>query len=101
RRIVGVVTAPGDRRDTDLAQMAKLCASEVDELVVYEIDDDRRHSQGGTLRILHAGALMAARPEIRVHTVMGAPQAVLTGFTLCAPGDLLLVGGATSLNDLD
>lgn len=101
RRIVGVVTAPGDRRDTDLAQMAKLCASEVDELVVYEIDDDRSHSQGGTLRILHAGALMAARPEIRVHTVMGAQQAVLTGFTLCAPGDLLLVGGATSLNDLD
>lgn len=101
RRIVGVITAPGDRRDIELTQLAGLCAAELDEIVVYEIDDFRGRPPGETLGILHAGALAAARPGTPVHTIMGAQQAVLAGFQRCAPGDLLLVGGATCLQDLD
>lgn len=100
RRIVGAITAPGDRRDTDLKEIAKLCAQQVDEIVVYEIEEYRGRQPGETLSILHASALEVAQASTPVHAIRGAQQAVLLGFQKCAPGDLLLVGGATSLNDL-
>lgn len=100
RRILGVITAPGDRRDTELDQIARLCAAELDEIVLYEVDERRGRAPGETLGILHAGALASAGPGTPVHAVAGSQQAVLAGFQRCAPGDLLLIGGATDLDDL-
>lgn len=99
-RIVGVITAPGDRRDADLKELAELCARELDEIVVYEIDERRGRQVGEMLDILYTSALAATGGKKPVHAVQGVQQAVLMGFQKCAPGDLLLVGGATALNDL-
>lgn len=99
-RIVGVITAPGDRRDTDIKDLAKLCAQELDEIVVYEIEERRGRQPGEMLNILYTSALAAARETTPVHAVSGVHKAVLLGFQKCAPGDLLLVGGATNMNDL-
>ncbi|MGE4337000.1 MAG: cyanophycin synthetase [Pigmentiphaga sp.] len=100
RRIVGVITAPGDRRNSELTRIAKLCAAELDEIVLYEVDERRGRAPGETLGILHAGALAGARPGTPVHAVEGSQQAILAGFQRCSPGDLLLIGGATDLCDL-
>jgi len=99
-RIVGVITAPGDRRDTDLKELAELCAQELDEIVVYEIEERRGRQVGEMLDILYTGALATVGEKKPVHAVNGVQQAVLKGFQQCGPGDLLLVGGATKLNDL-
>ena len=99
-RIVGVITAPGDRRDADLKELAMLCAQELDEIVVYEIEEYRGRQPGEMLSILHTSALAAARETTAVHAASGVHEAVLMGFQRCAPGDLLLVGGATDVNDL-
>ena len=99
-RIVGVITAPGDRRDADLKELATLCAQELDEIVVYEIEEYRGRQPGEMLSILHTSALAAARETNSVHAASGVHEAVLMGFQRCAPGDLLLVGGATDVNDL-
>ena len=99
-RIVGVITAPGDRRDDDLKALAKLCAQELDEIVVYEIEERRGRQPGEALSILHTSALEAASESTPVHAVKGVHKAVLLGFQRCAPGDILLVGGATDVNDL-
>lgn len=101
RRIVGVITAPGDRLTKHLAQIAAVCARELDEIVVYEVTENRGRKAGEVMEILRHSALVAASPSTPVHAVRGAQQAVLFGFERCAPGDLLLVGGATSLSDLD
>ncbi|PLC49595.1 cyanophycin synthetase [Pollutimonas subterranea] len=101
RRIIGVITAPDDRRDADLQQIAQLCAARVDELIVYEIAASRRREPGHTLRLLYESALAAAPSRVPVSAVMGAQEAVWAGFQRCAEGDLLLVGGATQLQDLD
>lgn len=101
RRIVGVITAPGDRRDTELRQIARLCAADLDEIVVYEIDQFRGRRAGDVLRVLKEGALAGAPAHVAVHAVMGAQKAICTAFQLCFPGDLLLIGGATRLDDLD
>lgn len=55
---------------------------------------------GEALSILHTSALEAASESTPVHAVKGVHKAVLLGFQRCAPGDLLLVGGATDVNDL-
>src|SRR5690606_14240202 len=101
RRIVGVITAPGDRRDIESDQLARLCAAELDEIVLYEVTELRGRPPGETLRILRTGALATARSQTPVHAVMGVQRAVLTGFQCCNAGDLLLVGGATSRQDLN
>lgn len=101
RRIIGVITAPGDRRDSELQQIARLCATELDEMVVYEIADRRGRPVGETLRVLFDSASAAAPPNIPVHPVMGARKAIWEGFQRCTAGDLLLIGGATQLHDLD
>lgn len=36
RRVIGVITAPGDRRDVDLQDVGRACGSNFDQLVVYE-----------------------------------------------------------------
>lgn len=99
-RIVGVITTPSDRRDADLKELVKLCAQQLDEIVVYETEDYRGRKPGEILSILHTSALEAADETTPVHAVSGVQEAVLMGFQRCAPGDLLLVGGATDVNDL-
>lgn len=101
RRIIGVITAPGDRRDAELKQIARLCAAQLDELIVYEIAANRSREIGDTLRLLFESASAAAPPHVQVSAVMGAQEAVWAGFQRCEEGDLLLVGGATRLQDLD
>ncbi|PLC53678.1 cyanophycin synthetase [Pollutimonas nitritireducens] len=100
-RIIGVITAPDDRRDADLQQIARVCAAQVDELVVYEITNHRSRKPGDTLRLLYESASATAPSHVPVHAVMGAQEAVWAGFQRCGEGDLLLVGGATRLQDLD
>ena len=46
-RLIGVVTAPGDRRDDDLADIGRVCAGGFDELVLYELDEWRGRLRRG------------------------------------------------------
>src|SRR5699024_3509461 len=101
RRIIGVITATDDRRDADLQQIAQVCAARVDEMIVYEIAANRCREPGHTLRLLYESALAAAPSHVPLSAVMGAQEAVWAGFQRCVEGDLLLVGGATQLQDLD
>lgn len=100
-RIVGVITAPDDRRDADLQQIARICAAKLDEMVVYEIDELRDRAIGETAQLLFESGLAAAAGRIPVHKEIGARQAIWKGFQRCADGDLLLVGGATQVLDLE
>lgn len=99
-RIVGVITAPDDRRDADLQQIARICAAKLDEMVVYEIDELRDRALGETAQLLFESGLAAAHGRIPVHKEIGVRQAIWKGFQQCADGDLLLIGGATQVQDL-
>lgn len=100
QRIIGAITAPGDRRDTELEQIARLCAAQLDEVVVYEVEDRRGRAPGELAQVLHQAASRAARPGTPVHLVLETRQAALHAFQRCVPGDLLLIGGATEVDDL-
>ena len=41
QRLIGVVAAPGDRRDADLGEIGRICGAGFDTLVIYEVRDGR------------------------------------------------------------
>jgi len=97
-RLIGVVSAPGDRRDEELRQIGRLCAEGFDDTIVYEIDEDRGRPQGATARPLMEGAAASGRPASQI---VDMRSALREGLRRCRPGDVLVYACATHLNDLE
>jgi cyanophycin synthetase len=96
-RLVGVVSAPGDRRDRELQEIGEACAQGFDEIVIYEINEDRGRPQGATARVLAEGAQRTGRPaSVEVDLCRALRQALQR----CQPGDTLVYACATHLSDL-
>ena len=98
-RVVGVITAPGDRRDAELREVGRLCGAGLDEMLVYETDELRTRERGQTASVLLEGA-RSANPAVPPRCVLDVRQAIGQAFMACRPGDLLLVGCATQVYDL-
>ncbi|MFL6699825.1 MAG: cyanophycin synthetase [Vitreoscilla sp.] len=98
----GVVAAPGDRRKDDLAEIGRICGGGFDDLVIYEMDDLRGKAPGQTAGILLEGALQArsGRSGPPVRTVLDVRDAIRSALDASAPGDIVVVGCASQLQDL-
>ena len=96
-RLVGVVSAPGDRRDRELAEIGRFCVEGFDETLFYEIDEDRGRDLGDTARALMQGAEACGRPA---SVVLDYHEALREGLARCRPGDTLVYACATHLKDL-
>ncbi|MGX0875374.1 cyanophycin synthetase [Roseovarius sp. MBR-154] len=89
QRKIGVSTAPGNRRDEDLAalgaQLAKMC----DVLYVYE-SDARGRAEGETADLIRKGAADAGS-DCAVEVIMKEKDAVDRAMADAVPGDFLLL----------
>ncbi|RBI67569.1 cyanophycin synthetase [Roseovarius sp. TE539] len=89
QRKIGVSTAPGNRRDEDLAalgaQLAKMC----DILYVYETDA-RGRPEGETARLIQTGA-DAAGADCAVRVIMNEQEAVTRAIGDARTDDFLLL----------
>lgn len=101
RRVVGVVTAPGDRRDAELQQVARICADGLDEMVVYEADEFRGRQPGETARLLLDAALARSNGAISVSAINPVQSAICHAFQRCRDGDLLLICCASDVRELE
>ena len=102
-QLVGIVTAPGDRRDAELRAIGRTCGARFDELVVYEADGRGRpgeHQAGATAELILQGARECAGLSDTLHRELDAAAAVRLGLALCAPGDVLVFACGTSLQVL-
>lgn len=97
-RLLGVITAPGDRRAQDLYEIGKVCGRGFDELVVYE-QDPRGRDAGATIEHILRGARSAA-PEKPVQGQPHIRQALWLGLQAAQPGDVLVFTCAGSFEDL-
>jgi cyanophycin synthetase len=100
RRVVGVVTAPGDRRDEKLREIGGICGRGFDELLVYEMDDRRGRQAGETAAQLALGAAAAGIEPASLEIDTDVRQAIRVALDRCQPGDLLVVGCASHVEDL-
>ena len=98
-RVVGVITAPGDRRCEDLVAVGQACGAGFDEVVVYE-SENRGRPTGETAGLLSAGALSGMAGGRRVHCHMASKDALRQGLSLCGAGDVLVFACGSSLAEL-
>jgi cyanophycin synthetase len=90
KRVV-ILSAPGDRRDEDLAAIARRCAWSFDQFIVREDDDLRGRPQGEIPDKMRSALIAAGARAESVRIVPKEQDAVDAGLRACQPGDLLLV----------
>ncbi|HEX6314376.1 MAG TPA: Mur ligase family protein, partial [Gemmatimonadaceae bacterium] len=90
-RTIGVVAAPGDRRDDDIRAVAHAAASHCDIFIVRRDDDLRGRRADEVPLLLREGLLEAGVPADRILVVPAEPDAMLAGLAAAQPGDLLLL----------
>jgi cyanophycin synthetase len=95
-QLVGIVTAPGDRRVEDLVEVGRVCGERFDELVVYE-SQSRGREVGEAVDLILEGAEEAAGLSDTLHRVLDVGDAIRHGLNLCEPGDVLVFACGSSL----
>jgi cyanophycin synthetase len=98
-RLVGVVAAPGDRRDADLVDIGRTCAAGFDELVIYETEN-RGRADGETAALLVKGARVGRIASDQMQVELNVHRAIRRGLALCSKGDVLVFGCGSSISEL-
>ena len=98
-RVVGVVAAPGDRRDADLVDIGRTCAAGFDDLVVYETEN-RGRRDGEVAALLVQGARLGRIAPDKLAQELNVHAAIRKGLALCQPGDVLVFGCGSSISEL-
>jgi UDP-N-acetylmuramyl tripeptide synthase len=96
-QLVGIVTAPGDRRDEDLFEVGRVCADRFDELVVYE-SSSRGRAYGGAVDLILQGAENVVGKTDTLHRELDVGAAIRLGLSLCGRGDVLVFACGSSLD---
>src|SRR5262249_54374108 len=93
-RRIGVVSAPGDRRDEDILALGRIAAGAFDLVLLREDDDLRGRRPGEVGALLRRGFLAAGSPAARTAPgFYGEGAAVERGLEPARPGDLLVIFG--------
>jgi cyanophycin synthetase len=95
-QLVGIVTAPGDRRDADLLETGRVCGAGFDELVVYE-SASRGRPAGDAVDLILQGAEEVVGLSDTLHRELEVGKAIRLGLSLCARGDVLVFSCGSSL----
>ena len=93
-RRIGVIAAPGDRRDEDIAELAAAAAPAFDLVLIRE-DDNRRGRQPGEVgELLRRGLVAAGLPADRIAPeIYDEPLAVQRALETARAGDLVVIFG--------
>src|SRR5436305_2750803 len=93
-RRIGVIAAPGDRRDEDILALAAAAAPAFDLILLREDDDLRGRQPGESAGILRQGLLAAGFCAERiVNGYFGEEEAVRRALEMARAGDLLVIFG--------
>ena len=98
-RLVGVVAAPGDRRDADLIDIGRTCAAGFDELIVYE-SEARGRAEGESATLIARGARLAKLGDDQLQIEHDVHCAIRLGLSRCVAGDVLVFGCGSSISEL-
>ena len=90
RRRIGVLAAPGDRRDEDIRAVGRL-AGGLDYVIVKEDDDRRGRRRGETAQLLVEGLREAGVPPDRIETVHSELDAVERALSMLETNDVAIV----------
>jgi cyanophycin synthetase len=93
-RRIGVISAPGDRRDQDILDLARAAAPGFDLILLREDDNRRGRKPGEVGDLLRRGLHDAGFPADRIaEQVYTEEEAVQRALETAQPGDLLVIFG--------
>ncbi|MDQ3930247.1 MAG: cyanophycin synthetase [Chloroflexota bacterium] len=90
RRSIGVVTAPGDRRDADIRELATIAGQTFDWIVLREDDDTRGRERGEVAQIM-SETIKLTCPNTPVCIVEDELEAVDQALGMARDGDLVVI----------
>lgn len=90
RRIV-VLAAPGDRRDEDILDIARVAAGKFDHYICRRDDNTRGRDGDEVPRLLARGLVEAGVAESMIEQIHDEQEAIDSALRMGQPGDLLLV----------
>jgi cyanophycin synthetase len=90
-RRICVLAGPGDRRDEDLREIARIASTAFDHLIVRRDDDTRGRAPDEVPRILSQELLRLGYPNEQISVIPDEQEAIEAGLRLARRGDLLLV----------
>ena len=87
---IGIITAPGDRRDEDLRRVGQLC-SNLDRVILREDKYRRGRPVGDTARFIKEGLIEGGMREDQIEEVFDEKDALAKGLTEMHDNDLVFV----------
>lgn len=90
-RLIGVIAAPGDRRDDVITNIGRIAGSGFDQLIIKEDKDLRGRMAGETARLLRQGALEAGRSEQDIKVILSEEEAVGHALKYACENDLIAI----------
>ncbi|WP_434422414.1 cyanophycin synthetase [Nannocystis pusilla] len=90
---VCVLAAPGDRRDADIAEIARHAAPAFDQFIIRQDDGLRGRASGEIADLLRTGLLQAGVAEAKIQIILDEQRSIDAALAACDQGDLLLIFG--------
>jgi len=90
-RRLGVVAAPGDRREIDILAMGEIAGRAFDHLIIKEDDDRRGRKDGESAALMKRGAMQAGMSEDKIEIVTDEVEAVEHGLSQAIKGDVVVI----------
>ena len=91
RRVIGMVSIPGDRRTEDILEMGELAGAIFDHLIFRESPDGRGRPSGEVNSLMSQGALKAGVSAERVERIVDEADAAQACLQMAKPGDLVVL----------
>ncbi|ANF97046.1 cyanophycin synthetase [Paenibacillus bovis] len=91
KRLLTIVSAPGDRTDRSIIEMGKIIGQHSDLVILKEDLDLRKREPLETARLLEKGCIDAGISQDRLITVPNEYTASLHAWKISEPGDLILM----------
>ncbi|HEX3016033.1 MAG TPA: cyanophycin synthetase [Desulfobacteria bacterium] len=91
KRLVGVITVPGDRPVESIERVGKLAGKGFDYLFIKEDQDLRGRQVGEIAAVIRQGAIQAGLPTQKIKTILPEVEAFGTALEFARPGDLVVI----------
>lgn len=90
RRLIGVVTVPGDRPDESILKVGKLAGKGFNYLFIKEDSDLRGRLPGEVSKIIATGAMEVGLSNKKIKIILPETQAFEAALEFAQPGDLVV-----------
>jgi cyanophycin synthetase len=88
---IGVVAAPGDRREIDIKHMGTKAGKIFSQLIIKEDDDTRGRNPGETAEVLRQSAIEAGMSAEKIKVILSEAEAVEHALKTAQRDDLIVI----------